>query len=384
MTKTYRTSDAVDFAIVGSGAAGGVLARELVAGRLLGRRAGAGPAADAGRLRARRAQVLVQLRHHQRCSEEPADVPRRSFQAGRAQPDQAIAVLRADRRRQQHALHGELLALSRSRLRRALAARTDRRHRLRRLADQLRRAGAVLHEGRVGDRRQRAGGRASVRSAAQQALSDAASAREVLGRAARARCAQAGSAPVPGAAGDQLAALSRPSRVRSLRFLSRLRLRSGRKSFVADDDDSGGRGDRTLRGPFRKLRRAGRHRQERTCHGRALLRSRQARTISEGEGGHRGSERRGNAAPVADVGEQHVPARARELERARRQVPDVQLQRAHARGVRARAQRVQERAGHAGCPRLLRQRSEARLLRRRWHRRAHGSAADCLGGPHRQ
>ena len=105
-------------------------------------------------------------------------------------------------------------------------ARIDRRHRLRRLADPLRGAGAVLHEGRVGDRRLRAGGREPVRSAAQQAVSDAAAAGEVLGRAARARRAQARSASVPRAAGDQLAALSRPARVRSLRLLPRLRLRS--------------------------------------------------------------------------------------------------------------------------------------------------------------
>src|SRR4029453_13220369 len=125
---------------------------------------------------------------------------------------------------------------------------------------------------------------------------------------------------------DQLATLSRPARMRSLRLLPWLRLRSGRESFLADDDDSGGRGDRTLRGSLRELRRAGRYRQARSCDGRALLRSRQARTIAEGEGGHRVREWRGDTAPVADVGQQHVPAGARQLERAGRQIPDVQLQ----------------------------------------------------------
>ena len=49
---------------------------------------------------------------------------------------------------------------------------------------------------------------------------------------------------------------------------------------------------------------------------------------------------------------------------------------ARARRVRARVERVQERAGDAHRARLLRLGSEARLLRRRRHRRAHRPAAD--------
>ena len=48
------------------------------------------------------------------------------------------------------------------------------------------------------------------------------------------------------------------------------------------------------------------------------------------------------------------------------------------RDLRARAERVQERAGDAHRARLLRQRSEARLLRRRRTRRAHRPDADRL------
>ena len=59
-----------------------------------------------------------------------------------------------------------------------------------------------------------------------QAVSDAAAAGEVLRRAVRARRAQARPASVSGADGDQLAALSRPARLHSLRLLLRLRLRS--------------------------------------------------------------------------------------------------------------------------------------------------------------
>ena len=49
------------------------------------------------------------------------------------------------------------------------------------------------------------------------------------------------------------------------------------------------------------------------------------------------------------------------------------------RCLRARAQRIQERAGHAHPARFLRLRSEARLLRRRRPRRAHRAAADASG-----
>ena len=60
-----------------------------------------------------------------------------------------------------------------------------------------------------------------------QAVSDAAAAGEVVGRAVRARRAQARAASVPGADGDQFAGLQRSSRMRALRVLSRLRVRGG-------------------------------------------------------------------------------------------------------------------------------------------------------------
>ena len=51
VTRRFQPSDTVDFAIVGSGAAGGIIAKELVDRRLLGRRARAGAAADGGAVR---------------------------------------------------------------------------------------------------------------------------------------------------------------------------------------------------------------------------------------------------------------------------------------------------------------------------------------------
>ena len=76
-----------------------------------------------------------------------------------------------------------------------------------------------------------AGWRARARSIRRApSLSDAAAAGEILGRAARARCAQARPASVSGAAGDQLAALSRPAGVHSLRLLPRLGCEVGAKA----------------------------------------------------------------------------------------------------------------------------------------------------------
>ena len=64
-------------------------------------------------------------------------------------------------------------------------------------------------------------------------------------------------------------------------------------------------------------------------------------------------QRRRDSPAAAELGEQPLPARTCELERPGRQIPDVQSGRGGARGVRARAQRVQERAGHARAARLL-------------------------------
>ncbi len=79
-------------------------------------------------------------------------------------------------------------------------------------------------------------------------------------------------------------------------------------------------------------------------------------------------ERRRNAAPAAQLRVIALPERPRQLQRHGRQAPDVQHLLRRERTVRASAERVQERAEHADGARLLRHRSEARLLRRRRHR----------------
>ena len=137
--------------------------------------------------------------------DQPADVPQDRAGQGASACATSRRCLRTHGRRQQRALHRQLLALPRDRLQRAQRARRDRRHGLRRLADQLRGARALLHQGGMGGRRVGPRRREPVRSAALEALSDAAAAGEVVRRAARARRAQARAAPVPGADGDQLA-----------------------------------------------------------------------------------------------------------------------------------------------------------------------------------
>ena len=167
---------------------------------------------------------------------------------------QARSLVWTRRRRREPALHGELLALSRDRLHRAQRARRDPRHRLRRLADHLRRSRAVLHQGRVGDRRVGSRRRQPLRSAAHEAVSDAAAAGEVVRRALRTRRAQAGPASGSGADGDQLAAVPRPAGMRALRVLSRLRVRGGGESVDADDRHSGSGSDGPVRSAARQLR----------------------------------------------------------------------------------------------------------------------------------
>ena len=98
------------------------------------------------------------------------------------------------------------------------------------LADRLCRARAVLHEGRMGHRCVGTRRREPVRSAALQALSDAAAAGEILRRAVRAWRAQARPASIPRTDGDQLAALPRPAGLRALWLLPRLRVRVAAKS----------------------------------------------------------------------------------------------------------------------------------------------------------
>ncbi len=79
-------------------------------------------------------------------------------------------------------------------------------------------------------------------------------------------------------------------------------------------------------------------------------------------------ERRRNAAAAAQLRVGRLHERPCQFERPRRQAPDVQHVLRRQRAVRAPAQRVQERSEHAHRVRFLRDGSAPRILRRRRHR----------------
>src|SRR5215475_7397655 len=98
------------------------------------------------------------------------------------------------------------------------------RHRPGRLANRLRRTGALLHEGGMGPRHFWFSGSPPVRPAALQAVSVAAHAHKVFWCTTRPRRAQAWMASLPGSLGDFVAAVQRPRGLRSLWILHLLRL----------------------------------------------------------------------------------------------------------------------------------------------------------------
>ena len=95
--RRYQDSETVDFVIVGSGAAGGVIARRAGAGRTLASWCSSRDPGSRRGLRPRRAEVLVSRRHHQRRRQESADVPQRSGREGGAPEGQAGPLVRTRR-----------------------------------------------------------------------------------------------------------------------------------------------------------------------------------------------------------------------------------------------------------------------------------------------
>ncbi len=285
--RKFKPNDTVDFVVVGSGAAGGVMARELSQAGFEVLVLEQGPRFTAADFRHDELDYWFNGALTNKLDTNPQTFRKTAAEKARARHGVPCRVVRAERRRQFGALHRELLAPARGRLQRAQPPRRDRRHHVRRLADHLRRTRALLHQGRVGSRRVRARRREPVRPVAQQAVPDAAAAGEVLGRAARARRTQDGLASVPGADGDRLGALQGPRRLRALRVLHRLRLRNAGEVVDAVHDDPGSRGHGTLRGAAAELRVA--HRDERggSRDRRRLFRQGQARALPEGTRGRR-------------------------------------------------------------------------------------------------
>ena len=228
----------------------------------------------------------------------------------------------------------------------ASSARRRARHRPGRLADHLRGTRAVLHEGRMGARRLRRAG--PVRSAALAAVSDAAAAGEVVGRAAGARRAGARPASAAVADGDQLAALQRPARLPALRLLPVLHVRVPREVDVD--------GRRCCR--WRRRRAAARSGRTATWRGSRSDRTAARRASSYFDAQKQLQLQRAKAVVLCANGAETprlllnsrvvaLSARPGQLERRGRQAPDVQHLLRGERAVRASAQRVQERAEHA-------------------------------------
>src|SRR5204862_2235697 len=120
------------------------------------------------------------------------------------------------------------------------------------LADLVSGSRALLHEGRLGDRR---GGRArSIRSAEVAAIPDAAASAQIDGRSARARSEETWLDRVSGADGDYVAGLRRTLRVRAVRLLRELRLRGARQIERARHRDPESGEDGALRGASQLLR----------------------------------------------------------------------------------------------------------------------------------
>ena len=93
-----------------------------------------------------------------------------------------------------------------------------------RLAHHVCRSGTLLHEGRVRPWHFRPGRRESLRSATLEAVPAAAHAGQVVGRPVRSSHEEARAAPFPCAGGYSVAAVSRPRSLRELRFLRIVRL----------------------------------------------------------------------------------------------------------------------------------------------------------------
>src|ERR1700722_11248417 len=123
----------------------------------------------------------------------------------------------------------------------------------------------------MGNRRVGSCRREPLRSAALQALSDAAATGKGFRRDFRTGRAQAGLARVPCADGDFVAGAPWTQRLRQLRILSRIWLRSGREIEFAGRSDPDGRENRALRNPAEFLRASHRARREREGYWRGLL-----------------------------------------------------------------------------------------------------------------
>ena len=226
--RTYGERDAVDFVIVGSGAAGGVLAKELSTAGF-----------DVVVLEQGPWQQPSEFTHDELAVEREGAMlntsvePNQSFRTTNAEPLRAQYRARCCCIAAASAAAACISPRTIGAFVRSISwsARSGARSAAPAFADwpiTYDGARAVLHEGRLGDRRVRRAG--SVRSAALAPISDAAAAEQIVGRAARARGARARAARAGRADGDSLAAVRRTLGVHGLRPLLRYGCEFGAKS----------------------------------------------------------------------------------------------------------------------------------------------------------
>ena len=205
----------------------------------------------------------------QRPERSPNTIRANEQESARTRP---AVQIRPHGRRRHRALHGELLALSRDRFHRAVASAERCPAAARRLADSLCGPRAVLHEGRVGDRRLRSRGCEPVRPAAIAAVSRCRPCRSSR-RASCSSAARGSSDGIPAPAPMAIAseAVSRARRVHIAASASSSAV-NGREVQHARDDDSRSRRDRPVRDPAEQLRPEGRDQRCRAGHRREVLR----------------------------------------------------------------------------------------------------------------
>jgi choline dehydrogenase-like flavoprotein len=162
--KRYKLTDTVDFLVIGCGASGAVLARELAHNGFSVVVLEQGPWLTASDF------THDEYRHWTQ-SLLTNDYRKQPTTFRKTPQDKAV--------KQPHSLHRQFLALSRDRFHRGKQEGHDHRHWLHRLADNLRRPRTLLHQSRVRAGRLRPGGREPLRSTALQAVSTAAHAGEV-------------------------------------------------------------------------------------------------------------------------------------------------------------------------------------------------------------
>ena len=161
----FDTRDAVDFVIIGSGSAGGILAKELSTAGFDVVVLEQGPYRKASDFT--HDELSVVFRHELQGGGH--EVHGQTF---RHDESETASSPRAPPVRYARGVGGSSVHFTanfwrfrESRLQGTQPARADLRHQFRRLADQLRGARALLHEGRLGDRRYRARRARSMRRA---------------------------------------------------------------------------------------------------------------------------------------------------------------------------------------------------------------------------